>query len=132
MSEFDQPTPLASMEDQRRKAALRARLETNAAAMTQAAMQAHQQDHDIVTAGQGGLYGSATPQQLAAQVAARHPRVGGGAGAGRDLVALGGSDLVAHAASGPAPARVDLTRIGQPVQPAGEMMSPVVRHQRGL
>ena len=129
MSEFDQPIPLASMEGRRRREQWDRHLAESAAAMTAASMQAHEADHRVVTAGQGGLYGSATPQQMAADVAARAFRAGDGAGAGRELVALGGYDFESQGAGAvaPIPARRDLRFVDQH-QPPGE--SPLAKYMR--
>jgi hypothetical protein len=129
MSEpFEQSVPVSEYGRQRRAEWL-AQLQANAEAMTAAAMQAHQPDHDVVTAGQLGLYGRTTPQQLAANVAARR-RIGDDWGAGRDLQALGGTNWEAHGAGAVAPipggAYANLNR--QPEQQLGE--SPLARFMR--
>jgi hypothetical protein len=110
----------------------RANLERSAENMTAASMAAHQQDHAHVTSGQAGIFGAGvTGHQQAADVAARPARVGDGSGNGRDLEAWGGFDWESHGAgaSGPVPARVYASQLGQ--QSQGEMVSPLLRHLRG-
>ena len=65
-------------------------------------MRWHQADHDIVTRGQLGLYGNVTPEQQAMVVAASR-RVGDGAGAGRDLEMLGGTNWESQGAGAVSP-----------------------------
>jgi hypothetical protein len=120
-----------SAEDQRRKAALMGRLQANSDAMTAAAMAAHQKDHNIVTSRQAGIFGpGATGQQQAADVAARPARVGDGAGAGRDLERLGGTNWEAQGAGavGPIPAGA-YANLNRPADQLGE--SPLLRFMRG-
>ncbi len=99
-------------EDTRRKAARMAHLEASAAASTAASLEAHRATSAVLRAGQHGVFGDVTPQQLAADVAARR-RVGDGTSAGRDLISAGGTIPWESYGSGPAPARVDLSRIDQ-------------------
>jgi hypothetical protein len=133
MSEsFNEPeVPASSFGDQVRANWL-AGLQRNADNMTAASMAAHAAgDHQAVTSGQGGLFGpGATGQQLAAEVAARRPRVGDGAGAGRDLEALGGAWDIAATTDSPCPGRADLRYVNTPNQrPTGE--SPLAAFMRG-
>jgi hypothetical protein len=125
MSEpFEQPpVPVSEYGKQRRKEFF-AWLETNADAMTQAGMQAHEADHYAVNAGQVGLFGHATPQQMGAAVAARPARVGDAWGNGREVERNGGK--FDHSI-GPAPARRDLRYVDQ-VQLPGE--SPLAAFMR--
>lgn len=123
--DFEQQAPVSSYGAQRRAEWL-ARLRANAEAMSAASMAAHQQDHDLVTSGQAGLFGPATPQQMAATVAARAATVGTVWGQGRPLERNGG--LYDHNL-GPAPARHDLRFVDMPPgHQLGE--SPVVRYLR--
>lgn len=121
--------PVSSYGAQRRADWL-AGLQRNADAMSAAAMQAHQQDHDRVTVGQGGIFGpGATGEQMAADVAARQPRVGDGAGAGRDLERNGGAWDTASITDSPCPPRADLRFVDQPGRPTGQ--SPLARYMSG-
>ena len=117
-SEFD-PT----LEDARRKAAQRAHLEASQAASTAAEVEGQRAISGRLRASQRGLY-DMTPQELAADVAARTARVGDDYG-GRDLVARGGTYEWSAISDSPAPAPVDLRprRPGQ--RPTGE--SPTMR-----
>lgn len=120
-----------SAEDQRRKAALMAKLQANADNMTAASMAGHQPVHDIVTSRQAGIFGpGATGQQMAANVADRPARVGDGAGAGRDLERLGGTNWEAQGAGavGPIPAGA-YANLNRPADQLGE--SPLLRFMRG-
>jgi hypothetical protein len=58
--DFEQPAPVSAYGQQRREAWL-AGLQANSDMMTAAAMQAHQQDHNTVTAGQAGIFGQTSP-----------------------------------------------------------------------
>jgi hypothetical protein len=113
--DFEQPVPVSQYGRQRRAAWL-AGLQANADDMTAAAMQAHQQDHDVVTSGQHGIFGPGdSPQQLAADVAARAVRIGQDyGGGGRPLETLGGTFDPRDVGSSPAPARADLRNVGMP------------------
>ena len=77
-------------------------------------MQAHGQgeDHRVVQAGQAGLYGHMTPEEMGAAVQARAATVGTAWGNGRELERHGGT--FDHAATAPAPARVDLRFVDMP------------------
>lgn len=112
MTEFHEETPV-SQYGAARKAAWLAGLRANANAMTEASMKWHQADHDIVTQGQLGLYGSVTPQQQAAMVAAQR-RVGDDWGQGRELQSAGGTMDPADYGCSPAPARADLRSTAAP------------------
>lgn len=126
--DFEQEVPVSAYGQQRRAAWL-AGLQANSEAMTAAAMQAHHEDHLTVTAGQTGLFGYSTPQQLAATVAARR-RVGDDWGAGRDLQALGGTNWESRGAGavGPIPAGAYLQHLNRRPEPLGE--SPLARYMR--
>jgi hypothetical protein len=120
-SEFD-PT----LEDARRKAAWRAHLEASAAASAE--VEAHRATSARLRASQRGLY-DMTPQELAADVAARTACVGDDYG-GRDLVAQGGTFDWRDVSDSPAPVSHDMRWIDRPGQRAtGE--SPLLRHMRG-
>jgi len=121
--DFEQDVPVSAYGAVRRAAWL-AQLQANDDAMSAASMQAHQEDHDTVTAGQAGIFGRATPQQMAATVAARPATVGTAWGHGRPLERHGG--LYDHNL-GPAPARHDLRYVDQ-TQPPGE--SPLAKYMR--
>lgn len=128
MTDFEQYDP--AMEDQRRKTALRAHLEASAATSTAASMAAYQQVHDTVTSRQHGIFGSGdSPQEQAAAVAARRARTGDDWGNGRELQAQGGVQEWESYGSGPAPARVDLSRIDQQGREPG--VSPTMAWKRG-
>ncbi len=100
-SEFD-PT----LENARRKAALQAHLEASHAASTAAEVEGHRAVSGQLRAAHRGMY-DMTPQQMAADVAARTARVGDDYG-GRDLEALGGTIPWEAYGSGPAPRSADL------------------------
>lgn len=129
MSEsFNEPEVPVSSYGAQRRADWLAGLQARADDMTQAAMQAHQPDHNRVTSGQGGIFGAgATGERMAAEVAERAATVGTGTDSGRPLERNGG--LYDHAASGPVPSRVYPSQLGH--QATGEMMSPLARHYRG-
>lgn len=99
-------------EDARRKAARMAHLEASHEASTAAAMEAHRAVSGQLRDAHRGMY-DMTPQAQAALVAATR-RVGDGTSAGRDLQALGGTFDPADYGSGPAPKRVDLSRLNSP------------------
>ncbi len=124
MSEpFEQPAAISAYGAQRRQDWL-ARLQANADAMSQAAIAAHQQDHDVITRSTHGIMGALSPQEQAAAVAARQATVGTAWGHGRPLERHGGTF---NHNLGPAPARRDLRYAGQ-VQPPGE--SPLAAYMR--
>jgi hypothetical protein len=115
-----------------RRAAWLAHHAANAAMADRAAVEAHGQseDHRVVQAGQGGLYQHMTPQQLGQAAAERPATVGGEWGLGRPLERNG------HLSSsiGPAPARVDLTRVNDRpgfMQGQEPGVSPLLAHMRG-
>ncbi len=122
--DFEQPVAASGYGRQRRAAWL-AGLQANADTMTEASMAAHRADHSEITRSTHGIFGALTGEQLAASVAARQAVVGSAYG-GRPLERLGGT--FDHAATGPAPARVDLRFVDRP-QPTGE--SPLLRYMRG-
>ncbi len=74
MTEFHEEAPVSAYGAARRAAWLAdLRRKTEAAA----SISAHRADHDVITAGQAGIFGpGATGEQMAADVAARRPRVG--------------------------------------------------------
>jgi hypothetical protein len=126
MSDFEQPAEPSTYGTARR-AAWMAQLQANADAMTEAAVTSHQADHDIVTAGQVGIFGAGDPRQRAAELAARPATVGEGAsvGIGRPLQRNG---HLAESIS-PAPARVYASQIKKPGQvPDG--LSPLAQYMR--
>ena len=120
-------------EGRRRAEAQRAHLARSAEATTADEIAAHAPISARLRAGQVGILGAgSSPQENAAAIAERPARVGDGSGNGRDLEAWGGFDWESQGAGavGPVPARV---YINQPSHQApAEMMSPLVRHQRGL
>jgi hypothetical protein len=101
-ADFEAEVPVSQYGRARREAWL-AQLAANADMMTQAAMQAHEQDHLAVTAGQAGLYGHLSGQERAASVAARPVTVGTDWGDGRQVQRNGG---LFNSNVAPAPARV--------------------------
>jgi hypothetical protein len=110
--DFAHEAPVSQYGAQRRAAWL-ARLQGNHDMARRAALAAHGQteDHRVVQAGQAGLFGHMTPEDMGATVAARAATVGGDWYA-RPLERNGGT--FTHATEGPAPARVDLTQIHNP------------------
>ena len=120
-----QPDPAA--EGQRRREAFLAKGRQLADAMTSASMERFQPEHNVVTAGQAGIFGpGATGQAMAANVAARPVRVGQDWGDGRELQAAGGT--FDHNL-GPAPARRDLRHVDMPPgHQVGE--SPLAKYMR--
>jgi len=123
--DFAEATPVSAYGQQRREAWL-AGLRANSDLMSAASMEAHRAEHDVITAGQNGLYGALSPQEKAAAVAARAATVGSAWGHGRPLERQGG--LYNHN-FGPAPARVDLRNADRQGQEPG--MSPLLAHMRG-
>lgn len=125
-ADFETEVPVSDYGKQRR-AAWMAQLQANAQAMSAASLEAHQDDHDVVNAGQGGIFGRMTPQQMGAAVAARPPTVGSEwGGQGRPLERNAGlydNNL------GPAPARRDLRYVDRQGQEPG--VSPLLAHMRG-
>ena len=98
-----------------RRAAWLAHHQANSDMADRAAVEAHGQseDHRVVQAGQGGLFGHATPQDMGAAVAARTRRIGDDWGVGRDIVPPD-LDAMGSTSIGPAPSRVDLRHVGMP------------------
>jgi hypothetical protein len=91
---------------------------------------AHQAAHDRITQSTHGLFGASTGQQLGQAAAERPATVGGEWGLGRPLERNG------HLAQsiGPAPARVDLTRVNDHpgfMQGQEPGVSPLLAHMRG-
>ncbi len=130
MSEFDQPIPLASMEGQRRREQWMARLQANADLAKSAELAAYGQSEDrrVAQAGQAGIFGHATGQQMAASTRARPARVGEDYG-GRDLIPLGGTVDPASYLCGPVPPQRDLTRVDQQGRQPGH--SPLWDYMNG-
>jgi hypothetical protein len=126
--DFQQDVPVSQYGAARRQAWLDS-LAARAADMEVAAMEAHRADHDVVASGQGGIFGALSGQDQAAMLASRR-RVGDGAGAGRDLIPMGGVDFESQGAGaiGPIPRRADLRYAGQPAEPG---MSPLKAYLEG-
>lgn len=107
MNEFNEPEVPVSAYGAARKADWMARLQANSEMMNQAAMQVHRQSEDrrVVQAGQAGLFGHATPQEMGATVAARPATIGGAWGQGRPLERLRGTNWESQGAGavGPIP-----------------------------
>jgi hypothetical protein len=111
-----------------RKAAWLAGLRANADAMEAAAVEAHRADHDVITAGQHGIFGAAdSPYELGAAVAARAATVGGEWGHAQAIERHGAPT---HHLEGPALPQADRRPRGQ-TGPDPDAMSPVMRWQRG-
>jgi len=110
--DFEQPVAASEYGRQRREAWL-AGLRANSEMMSQAAMAAHQPDHNEITRSTHGIFGSATGQQMAASTRARPARVGEDYG-GRDLVPLGGTVDPAAYLCAPAPPQRDLRQVHAP------------------
>lgn len=91
----------------------------SAANATQASMASHAATSTVLRAAHQGLYGHATPQELAANVAARQAVVGSAYG-GRPLERQGGLYNPADYLCGPVPPQRDLTRVDQPGHQLGE------------
>jgi hypothetical protein len=115
-----------------RRAAWLAHHAANADMANRAAVEAHGQseDHRVVQAGQGGLFGHMTPQQMGQAAAERTATVGAEYGQGRPLERNG------HLAEsiGPSPARIYRSQITDrpgfmPGQEPG--VSPLLAHMRG-
>jgi hypothetical protein len=126
MNEFNEPEVPVSAYGAARKAAWLAHHAENSAMADRAALAAHGQseDHRVVQAGQGGLYGHLSPQDMGAAVAARPARVGDDWG-GRELERNGG---LYDNNVGPAPGRRDLRYVDQ-VQPP--TVSPLLEFMQG-
>jgi hypothetical protein len=132
---MNEPEVPVSDYGRQRRAAWLARLQANSDMADRAALEAHGQtaDHRVVQQGQAGIFGpGATGEQMAADVAARRPRVGEDwGGGGRDLQPLGGLDFESQGAGAiaPIPPRADLRFVNQVGgQPTGE--SPLARWLR--
>jgi hypothetical protein len=107
-ADFGADVPVSQYGRARREAWL-AGIQVNSDNMTQAAMEAHRADHDVITRTTHGLYGALSPQERAVSVAGRQATVSTDYGDGRPLQRNGG--LYGNNI-GPAPARVyrqDLT-----------------------
>ena len=125
-ADFEMEVPVSDYGKQRKEDWL-AHLRASDAMAASAAMQAHAQseDHRVVQAGQAGLFGHMSAQDMGAAVAARPARVGDAWGQGRELERNGGlydNNL------GPAPARRDLRHVGQMQAPT---VSPLLEFMRG-
>lgn len=113
---YDHP----AYEDQRRKDARKAHLEASAAGSTPEALEEYRAIHDHLTRSQHGIMGAITPQQAAAEVAARPPVVGGDCG-GRPLERQGGTFNWSDFSDSPAPAMVDRRWVDRPgMRPTGK------------
>lgn len=113
-------------EGQRRAAAQRAHLEASREASTAASLEAHRAISARLRVSHEGLFPNMSPTDLGAAVAARRATVGSDYG-GRPLERRGGT--FDHANDGPAPSRVDLTRVNMPPgYQVGER--PIVRWAR--
>lgn len=123
-SDFEAEVPVSEYGGQRREAWL-ADLRAKADMASAAAMQAHQADHDVITAGQTGLFGALSPEELGAAVAARPATVGDAWGQGLPLERNGGKF---DNSIGPAPARRDLRYVDQVQAPT---VSPLLEFMRG-
>jgi hypothetical protein len=88
----------------------------------------HQAAHDHITRSTHGLFGAMTAQELGQVAAERQATVGGEWGQGRPLERFGG---LFDTNDGPAPARVDLTRVNDhPGYQQGDDR-PILRYLRG-
>jgi hypothetical protein len=135
MTDFDHETDVPTTEfGQQVRARHFARMQANGeamAAMLSGAGQAeHQAAHDHLTRSQHGIFGAMTGNQLAQNASERQATVGGEWGLGRPLERNG------HLAQsiGPAPARVDLTRVNDHpgfMQGQEPGVSPLLAHMRG-
>jgi hypothetical protein len=122
---FEPEVPVSEYGAQRRAAWL-AGLQANADMAKTASMQAHGQSEDrrVTQAGQAGIFRHMSPTDKGQAVAERQAVVGSDYDS-RPLQRLGGT--FDHAATGPAPARVDLRFVDQQQLP-GE--SPTMRWAR--
>jgi hypothetical protein len=101
----------------------------HASMSTAAARDAYRATSGQLRAAHRGIY-DMTPQELAAEVAERSARVGDSVGAGRDLVAQGGTYNWRDVSDSPAPAPADLRWVNQPTQrPTGK--SPLAHWAEG-
>lgn len=95
------------------------------------ALDGHVADHDVVTAGQRGMFGDIAPETVAAAVARR--RVGGDfIGQARDIPQLGGTNWESMGAGAVAP--IPGGAYARPVddeRPAPGTVSPLLAHMRG-
>ena len=130
-ADFEQPVSVSDYGKQRKEDWL-AHHQANADMAKRAAVEAHGQsdDHRVVQAGQGGLFGHMTPQQLGQAAAERTATVGAEWGQERVIERNG------HLAQsiGPAPARVDLTRVDDHpgfMQGQEPGVSPLLAYLRG-
>lgn len=124
---MSEPFQDPALEGQRRATAWRAHLEASQAASSAAEVEAHRASSEGLRAAHQGLYGHMTPEELGAAVQARAATVGTAWGHGRPLERNGGT--FDHAATAPAPARVDLRHADMPPgHQVGE--SPLARYMR--
>ncbi len=106
-----------------------ASLRANSEMMSQAAMAAHQPDHNEITRSTHGIFGALTGEQLAANVAARQAVVGSAYDA-RPLQRQGGLYDPADYLCGPVPPQRDLRQVSTPGgQPT--TVSPLWAHMQG-
>jgi hypothetical protein len=118
MSEpFQEPAPVSDY-GRNRQAAWLEHLQVGADAMQAASIEAHRADHNVITAGQAGIFGTASPYDMAAEVAQRTARIGSGTSAPRDLVAQGGTFRWEDVSDSPAPMAHDMRFIDRPGQRA--------------
>jgi hypothetical protein len=106
-------------------------LKTASDTLAAGALDGHQADHNIITAGQQGIFGDLRPQDMAATVARR--QVGGDfIGQARDIPQLGGTDWEAMGAGavGPVPGGA-YARSFDDDKPAPGTESPLHRFMRG-
>ncbi len=126
--DFEQIAEVSQYGAQRRQEWMQ-RMQAHSDMATSAALAAHgAADHKVITAGQQGIMGDVSPQQQAAIVASQR-RVGEGTSAPRDLTAAGGTIPWEAYGSGPAPARVDLSRIDTQGREPG--VSPLWQRMHG-
>jgi hypothetical protein len=122
---FEQP-PDPSSEGQRRYEAWREHLRQSADLSRD--LEGHKVVSDVLRAGQQGLFGHMTPEEMAATVAASAATVGTGTDAGGRPIERNGGLYDNNL--GPAPARVDLRYVNQPGQrPTGA--SSLFRYMHG-
>ena len=124
-SDFEQPAPVSQYGAHRRAAWL-AQLQANSDMASATEMAAHAARRGRLVASKAGLFQHMTPEDLGAAVTERQPVVGSDYG-GRPLERNGGAWDTAAITDSPCPPRADL----RPGQPAGEMVSPTIRWQRG-
>ena len=128
MTEFHEEAPVSQYGAQRRANWL-AGLQARADDMQAAAVEAHRADHNVITAGQAGIFGTATAYDMAAEVSERAARIGDGVSSGRELERAGGTYRWSDVSDSPAPPLVDLRPRRPGMRPTGA--SPLYQHMHG-